>query len=168
MGKTFAEKLLAKHAGLDEVVPGQIVTVKPAHLLTHDNTAAIIGKIGDELNTYGVVNPELSVIVLDHVVPASNEKTATNHKKIREFVLKHGIKNFYDAFLTSLQHHGRVFEMGILMGYNFKSGHLLADADLGPKILGKGKIHFLPTKIKGKDQVARIFEKFQKKKKVRG
>ena len=97
MGKTFAEKLLAKHAGLDEVVPGQIVTVKPAHLLTHDNTAAIIGKIGDELNTYGVVNPELSVIVLDHVVPASNEKTATNHKKIREFVLKHGIKNFYDA-----------------------------------------------------------------------
>jgi len=97
MGKTFAEKLLAKHAGLDEVVPGQIVTVKPAHLLTHDNTAAIIGKIGDELNTYGVVNPGLSVIVLDHVVPASNEKTATNHKKIREFVLKHGIKNFYDA-----------------------------------------------------------------------
>jgi len=84
------------------------------------------------------------------------------------YVSEKDIKNFYDAFLTSLQHHGRVFEMGILMGYNFKSGHLLADADLGPKILGKGKIHFLPTKIKGKDQVARIFEKFQKKKKVRG
>ncbi len=97
MGKTFAEKLLAKKAGLNEVVPGQIVTVKPEHLLTHDNTAAIIGKIEDELNQYGVINSELSVIVLDHVVPAANEKTAANHKKIREFVKKHGIKHFYDA-----------------------------------------------------------------------
>ena len=97
MGKTFSEKILAKKAGLDEVVPGQIVTVKPEHLLTHDNTAAIIGKIEDELDKYGVVNPALSIIVLDHVVPAANEITATNHKKVREFVKKHRIKNFYDA-----------------------------------------------------------------------
>jgi len=97
MGKTFIEKILAKKAGVKEVVPGKIVTVKPEHLLTHDNTAAIIGKIGSELNKYGVVNTNLSVIVIDHVVPASDEKTATNHKKIREFVKKFGIKNFYDA-----------------------------------------------------------------------
>jgi 3-isopropylmalate/(R)-2-methylmalate dehydratase large subunit len=97
MGKTFAEKILAKKAGLKEVVPGQIVTVKPEHLLTHDNTAAIIGKIGADLDKYGVVNPDLSVIVIDHVVPASDEKTATNHKKIREFVKKFGIKNFFDV-----------------------------------------------------------------------
>ena len=97
MGKTFAEKVLAKNAGLKEVVPGQIVTVRPEHLLTHDNTAAIIGKIEGELDKYGVVNPELSIIVLDHVVPAANEKTAANHKMVREFVAKHGIKNFFDA-----------------------------------------------------------------------
>jgi 3-isopropylmalate/(R)-2-methylmalate dehydratase large subunit len=97
MGKTFAEKILAKKAGLKEVVPGQIVTVNPEHLLTHDNTAAIIGKIGADLDKYGVVNPDLSVIVIDHVVPASDEKTATNHKKIREFVKKFGIKNFFDV-----------------------------------------------------------------------
>ena len=97
MGKTFAEKLLAKKAGLEQVVPGQIVTVKPEHLLTHDNTAAIIGKISAELDKYGVINPELPVIVLDHVVPAANEKTATNHKKIREFVRRYNINNFFDA-----------------------------------------------------------------------
>ncbi len=97
MGKTFAEKILAKKAGLKEVVPNQIVTVKPEHLLTHDNTAAIIGKIGKDLDKYGIVDPNLSVIVIDHVVPASDEKTATNHKKIREFVKKFGIKNFFDA-----------------------------------------------------------------------
>jgi len=97
MGKTFAEKILAKKAGLPAVVPGQIVTVKPEHLLTHDNTAAIIGKIKNELATYGVFKPDLSIIVIDHVVPASDEKTATNHKKIREFVKKYGIRNFFDA-----------------------------------------------------------------------
>ena len=41
MGMTFAQKILARAAGLDHVVPGQIVAVKPDHLLTHDNTAAI-------------------------------------------------------------------------------------------------------------------------------
>jgi len=97
MGKTYAEKILAKKAGLKEVAPGQIVTVKPEHLLTHDNTSAIIGKIGADLEKYGVVDPNLSVIVLDHVVPAADEKTATNHKKVREFVKKFGIKNFFDA-----------------------------------------------------------------------
>jgi len=49
MGMTFAQKVLARAAGLDSVAPGQIVPVRPDHLLTHDNTAAIIGKIGDDL-----------------------------------------------------------------------------------------------------------------------
>lgn len=97
MGQTFAEKILAKKAGVNEVVPGQIVTVKPEHLLTHDNTSAIVGKIASDLETYGVIDPNLSVIVLDHVVPAADEKTATGHKKVREFVKKYGIKNFFDA-----------------------------------------------------------------------
>ncbi len=97
MGQTFAQKVLARAGGLDSVAVGQIVTVKPAHLLTHDNTSAIIGKIGDELEQYGVVDPGLSVIVLDHVTPAANEKTATGHKQIREFVAKHKLQNFYDV-----------------------------------------------------------------------
>lgn len=97
MGQTYAQKVLARAAGLPGVVPGQIVAVRPDHLLTHDNTAAIIGKIGDDLETYGVVRADLPIIVLDHVVPAADEKTATGHKKVREFVARHGIPNFYDV-----------------------------------------------------------------------
>ena len=84
------------------------------------------------------------------------------------YVSEKDIKLFYDAFLASLERHGRVFEMGILMGYNLKSGHLFADAELGPKVMGKGKIHFLPTNIKGKSHIARIFDKFQEKRRNRG
>ncbi len=97
MGETFAQKVLANKAGLDHVVPGQIVTLSPDRLLTHDNTAAIIGKIGTDLDRYGVFNPDMPIIVLDHVIPATNEKTASNHKKIREFVKRFKITNFFDA-----------------------------------------------------------------------
>ncbi len=97
MGMTFAEKVLARKGGLTEVSPGRIVMVRPDHLLTHDNTAAIIGKIGPELEAHGVVDPGLPVIVLDHVVPAANEKTATNHKRIRSFVQAHGVEHFFDV-----------------------------------------------------------------------
>lgn len=97
MGMTFAEKILAKYSGEKETMPGQIVTVKPDHLLTHDNTAAIIQKIQLELDKYGVFSSDLPIIVIDHVVPASSEKTADNHKKIREFVRKHHITHFFDT-----------------------------------------------------------------------
>ena len=97
MGKTFAEKVLAKKAGLKEVRPGQIVTVRPDHLLSHDNTAAIVEKITGDLAEFGVCSRELHVVVLDHVVPAASEKDAANHKAIREYVRKHGIRYFYDV-----------------------------------------------------------------------
>ena len=97
MGATFAEKILARKSGQKKVVAGQIVTVKPDYLLTHDNTAAIIGKIKPELEKYGVCRTDLSVIVIDHVVPAASEKTAQNHKTIREFVKKYHIQNFFDV-----------------------------------------------------------------------
>ncbi len=97
MSMTFVEKLLSNYAGEKNVVPGQIVTVHPDHLLTHDNTAAIIKKIEPELKKYGVFSKSLPIIVLDHVIPAASEKTSTNHKVIREFVKTHNIENFFDV-----------------------------------------------------------------------
>lgn len=97
MGMTFAEKILAKYSGLKSVVPGQIVTVHPDHLLAHDNASAIIEKIKPELNQYGVYSKSLPIIVLDHVIPASSEKIAANHKAVREFVKNFKIENFYDV-----------------------------------------------------------------------
>lgn len=95
MPKTFAEKIFSARAGRD-VRPGEIITVEPDFLLTHDNTAAIAGtfvKMGAEK----VVHPERLVIVLDHCVPAADAKYAENHKKIREFVTAQGIEHFYDV-----------------------------------------------------------------------
>ncbi len=94
---TFAEKILAKYAGEKKVEPGQIVTVKPDHLLMHDNAAPIISKIKPELQQYGVFKRSLPVIVLDHVIPAAGEKNALQQKQIREFVRTYKIKYFFDV-----------------------------------------------------------------------
>jgi len=96
MGQTFAQKVLARKAGLEQVEPGQILTVQPDKLLTHDNTAAI-AKIFREIGVERVARPEINVIVLDHVVPAATEGHATNHQQIRRFVREQGITNFYDV-----------------------------------------------------------------------
>ncbi len=93
--KTFSEKILAKYSGLDEVVPGQIVEVMPDVSMSHDNTAAI-SKTFEKIGVEKLQNPDRHMIALDHCVPPANEKFANNHKVIREFVKKQGIKNFYD------------------------------------------------------------------------
>jgi 3-isopropylmalate/(R)-2-methylmalate dehydratase large subunit len=96
MGKTFAEKLLALKAGLDETIPGQIVTVRPDKLLTHDNTSAI-AKTFQKIGVARVANPATNVIILDHVTPAANETYAQSHKETRDFVREQGISAFYDV-----------------------------------------------------------------------
>jgi homoaconitate hydratase family protein len=96
MGATFAEKVLASRSGNESVVPGQIVTVKPDKLLMHDNASAIVEKVRKDIEAYGLVDRELPVIVLDHVIPASDEKIAASHKAIREFVSRYGVSNFFD------------------------------------------------------------------------
>lgn len=94
MGKTFSEKILGVKAG-KEVVAGEVVTVAPDYILSHDNASAII----QEFKKFGIKDvrsPEKIVIVLDHIVPAADEKYAQNHKIIREFVTEQKIPNFFD------------------------------------------------------------------------
>ena len=95
MGFTFAEKVLAKKSAKERVAAGEIITATPDKIMSHDNTAAI-SKIFRQLGKGRVVNPNKIVIILDHCVPAANEKYALNHKVIREFVREQGIKGFYD------------------------------------------------------------------------
>jgi len=95
MGKTFAEKVLARKAGLTEAAAGQIVEVTPDLGMSHDNTAAI-RRIFARLGLDRVKEPGRFVVILDHVVPAAQVQYAENHKDIREFVREQGIR-FYDV-----------------------------------------------------------------------
>jgi len=94
LGKTFSEKILGLKAQKD-VQAGEVVTVSPDYILSHDNSAAIIKEF-QKLGVKDVTSPQKLVIILDHVVPAASEKYALNHKTIREFVSGQKIQNFFD------------------------------------------------------------------------
>jgi len=94
LAATFSEKVLGSRAGRD-VKAGEVVTVAPDLILSHDNTAAISKEFA-KLGVERILSPEKIVIILDHVVPASTEKYAQNHKLIREFVAAQDIPHFFD------------------------------------------------------------------------
>jgi len=96
MAQTFAEKILAKKAGLSHTVPGQIVEITPDVALSHDNTAPIYG-IFQEMGGRRVFDPEMHAIFIDHAAPAPTTKHAENHRVIRQVVAEQGIENFFDV-----------------------------------------------------------------------
>ena len=95
MPHTFAEKILARKAGLTATEPGQIVEITPDVILSHDNTAPIFG-LFQRMGGKEVYDPDMHAVILDHATPAPTTKHAENHRVIREFVQEQGIKHFYD------------------------------------------------------------------------
>jgi 3-isopropylmalate/(R)-2-methylmalate dehydratase large subunit len=96
MGQTFAEKILAKKAGLEKTVPGQVVDITPDVALSHDNSAPIyetFKKMGGER----VFNPDMHFITLDHAAPPPSTQHAENHRIIRQLVKEQGIRYFYEV-----------------------------------------------------------------------
>lgn len=76
------------------------------------------------------------------------------------YLTEKNVVRFQDSFLKSMQKHGRVFELGIMMGYILRTGRFWTDMELGPKMAFKGKLSPKPHDIQGKQEVAKIYDKF--------
>lgn len=101
MGMTVAEKILAKASGLAAVKAGDVVEPRVDVAMSHENAALVLNQFTEVFQGTGLAvkvwDPSKIVIIFDHRVPAESSKTATNQKKIREFVAKQGIPNFHDV-----------------------------------------------------------------------
>jgi len=96
IGYTFAEKALARAAGLPHALAGQVVDARPAVALSHDNTAPI-ARIFRAIGLEQVAIPDRMCITLDHAVPPPTAKHAQNHVEVRAFVQEQGIENFFEV-----------------------------------------------------------------------
>jgi len=96
MGSTLIEKILARSSGNDSVSAGDIVFARPHRILSHDNSAAILG-IFEKLGGRKVWDPDRIFIALDHAVPPPDDNKAKSHTMIRDFVAEQGIKHFYEG-----------------------------------------------------------------------
>lgn len=100
MGMTIVQKILARATGQASVNVGDVVEPAVDVAMSHENAALVINQFlavydGTGL-TPNVWDPSKIAIIFDHRVPAESSKTASNHKKIREFVSEEGITKFHD------------------------------------------------------------------------
>jgi len=100
MAMTYVQKLLARATGRDEVAVGEVLEL-PVHLaMSHENSALVINQFKEIFQGTGleprVWDPDRIAIIFDHRVPAESSKTATNHKKSRDFIAQQGISKFHD------------------------------------------------------------------------
>jgi len=68
---------------------------------------------------------------------------------------------FHRAFLDQIRSHGRLFEIGLVMGFKLRSGALFDDVTTAPALLRRGKLKLVPKRIEGIDEVRRIFDACQ-------
>jgi len=100
MGMTMVEKILARATGQPAVKAGDVVEPRVDLAMSHENAALVLNQFQEIYKDTGldakVWDPEKIAIIFDHRIPAESSKTATNHKKVREFVGRQDITKFHD------------------------------------------------------------------------
>ena len=104
MGMTMTQKILAAHAGLDTVSPGQLIKAKLDIVLGNDITTPVAVNEFKKAGFDGVFDKDKIAIVLDHFVPNKDIKAAEQSKQCREFACAHCVSHFYDVGKMGIEH----------------------------------------------------------------
>jgi len=104
MGMTLAEKILAAHAGLEEVTPGQLIRVPVDLVLANDITAPIAIREFERIGVGKVFDQSRVVLVADHFVPNKDIKSAEQCKVMRDFARAQRLTHYYDVGTMGIEH----------------------------------------------------------------
>ena len=120
---TIAEKILAKHAGLKEVKPGQLITAKLDITLANDITGPVAIREFKKIGVKNVFDKDRVVFVPDHFVPNKDIKSAQQAKIVREFAQEQNLTNYFEVGRMGIEH-ALLPEKGIVT-----AGDLIIGAD---------------------------------------
>ena len=101
---TITEKILAAHAGLDEVTPGQLINCRLDIVLANDVTAPISIKEFAKTGVDKVWDPTKIALVPDHYTPNKDIKSAEQAKMVRDFARAQGITHYYEIGCMGVEH----------------------------------------------------------------
>lgn len=97
MGLTLVEKIAARHAdGLAAgtvVRAGDFISIRPRHVMTHDNTGAVIPKF-KQIGATAIADAAQPVFAIDHDIQNVTPKNLEKYARIEAFARQHGI-DFY-------------------------------------------------------------------------
>ena len=123
MGMTMTQKILAAHAGLDSVVPGQLIRAKLDMVLGNDITTPVAVNEFNKAGFDGIFDKEKVSIVMDHFTPNKDIKAAEQCMTCRKFAKRFDVVNFYDTGRVGVEH-ALLPEQGIV-----KAGDCIIGAD---------------------------------------
>ncbi|NLB53279.1 MAG: 4Fe-4S dicluster domain-containing protein [Syntrophomonadaceae bacterium] len=86
---------------------------------------------------------------------------ALRREALRQGQTDKKVAAFNQAFLNCVKLFGRTYEAGILLQHNLKTGQPFKDAQYGLPMMKRGKVGVLPTRIKNRDEIKKIFERAQ-------
>lgn len=104
MGMTMTQKILAAHAGLEQVSAGELIEVNLDLVLGNDVTAPVAIKEMEKLNTKRIFDKDKIALVPDHFTPNKDIKSAENCKYMREFAMDHDITNYFEIGEMGIEH----------------------------------------------------------------
>ena len=104
MGMTITEKILARHAGLGKVVPGQLIEAQVDMVLGNDVTAPVAIREFKKLGLDKVFDKSRIVLVPDHFVPNKDIASAEQAKIVREFARDYDIENYFEVGRMGIEH----------------------------------------------------------------
>lgn len=104
MGMTITQKILADHAGLNEVKAGQLIRADLDMVLANDITGPVSINEFEKAGFDNVFDKTRISLVMDHFVPNKDIKSAEQCKQCRTFARKFDIDNFYDVGEMGIEH----------------------------------------------------------------
>jgi 3-isopropylmalate/(R)-2-methylmalate dehydratase large subunit len=104
MPQTITEKILAFHAGLEEVEAGQLIEARVDIALANDVTAPIAIAEFEKLGVETVFDKSRVLLIPDHFTPNKDIKSAEQAKILREFVIKHELESYFEIGRVGIEH----------------------------------------------------------------
>ncbi len=104
MGMTMTQKILAAHANMDYVVPGQLIEADIDLVLANDITGPVAIREIEKAGLNKVFDSKKVALVMDHFVPNKDIKSAQQCKECRDFSRKQGITHFFDVGQMGIEH----------------------------------------------------------------
>lgn len=100
----MTQKILADHAGLKEVKPGQLINAKVDLVFGNDVTAPVAVKEFEKIGLDHVFDKDKVAIIPDHFTPNKDIKSAEQNKLIRDFARKMGLTNYFEVGRMGIEH----------------------------------------------------------------
>ena len=152
MGMTLSQKILAKHAGLDEVKAGQLINAQLDLVLANDITGPVAIKEFKKAGIKKVADRQKIALVMDHFAPNKDIKSAQQCKICREFSNEHNLTNFFDVGKMGIEH-ALLPEQGLVGAGDLVIGadsHTCTYGALGAFSTGVGSTDMCAGMISGK------------------